>query len=284
MDTARDELATIIEHLHGKAPTEKLLEAWSRKTSVFDELGDAIFVPAVMADMAGQLMVKGHEAKLVHLDADTEIKAFLDLPWEEALREWRARGLQSDSEFETMLKDYAQRSDVARSLMLEHLQEMMRTKLDDAIADGQSYKDFADSVREGTTSLGITEADPAYLTTVFRTNMQNAYGAGRYRAMTDPDVMELRPYAEYRTVGDALVRPNHAALEGCVFEIGTSTCDAVTPPGGYNCRCSMVTLSREEADGRKIWHSIPPGGQPDTGFGGPPVAEFIAEGAANDNG
>lgn len=277
MDTARDELAALVKSGNG---IDKRLETWARKTSVYDEIGDAIYVPAVMADMAGQLMVKGHEAKLVQLDAATDITAFLDLPWEEALREWRARGLQSEQEFSTMLAGYAQRSDFARQKMLEHLQTMMRAKLDAAIADGQTYSDFADSVREGTTSLGISEAEPAYLTTVFRTNVQAAYGAGRYRAMTDPEVMDARPFAEYRTVGDALVRPSHAILDGTVYRIGTPACDRVSPPGGYRCRCSMVTLSREEAAGRDVLDSVPEGGEPDPGFDGPPVAQIRV---ANDN-
>lgn len=281
MDVARDELATVIEHLHGSAPTKKLLEAWARKTSVFDELGDAIYVPAVMADMAGQLMVKGHEAKLVQLaEPATEITAFLDLPWEEALREWRARGLQSESEFSTMLKGYAQRSDFARAKMLENIQSMIRAKLDDAIADGQSYRDFAESVREGTTSLGLSEADPGYLSTVMRTNIQAAYGAGRYRAMTDPDVMEARPFVQYRTVGDALVRPSHALLDGKVWSIKDPAWMKLAPPNGFSCRCSQVTLTREEAAGHEIENGVPPGGEPDPGFEGPPVAQIRV---ANDN-
>lgn len=231
MDDVRDELASLV----GKPNLDKRLKQWAKSTSAYDDIGDAIFVPAVLTNIAGQLMVYGHEAQTVKLDAREEVTAFLDMPWEQAIAEWKARGLQDDDEFEAMLKGYAERSDVARQLMLERIQDVMRTALQTAIADGTSMKQFADDVRDGTVSLGISQADPSYLDTVFRTNVQAAYGAGRYRAMTDPDVMEARPYVQYRTAGDALVRPSHAILDQKVWSIEGDAWHKVAPPNGFRC-------------------------------------------------
>lgn len=273
MDDVRDELASLV----GKPNLDKRLKQWAKSTSAYDDIGDAIFVPAVLTNIAGQLMVYGHEAQTVRLDAREEVTAFLDLPWEQAIAEWKARGLQDDDEFEVMLKGYAERSDVARQLMLERIQDVMRTALQTAIADGTSMKQFADDVRDGTVSLGISQADPSYLDTVFRTNVQAAYGAGRYRAMTDPDVMEARPYVQYRTAGDALVRPSHAILDQKVWSIQGDAWHKVAPPNGFRCRCSQVTLSPDEARGLDIIDDIPKGGEPDPGFDGPPVARLDPE-------
>lgn len=52
---------------------------------------------------------------------------------------------------------------------------------------------------------------------VYRTNLQTAYNAGHYKAMTDPTTRKLRPYWQYITAGDGDVRPSHAAMQGKVF-------------------------------------------------------------------
>src|SRR5262249_26336677 len=53
--------------------------------------------------------------------------------------------------------------------------------------------------------------------TVFRTQTQIAYSAGRWQADQDPAVQEILWGYEYVTVGDDRVRPEHAELEGTVL-------------------------------------------------------------------
>lgn len=276
------QIAGLIRSANTPAAAKNAVLRWSKskRNAVYDHIGDAIYVPAVMSDMAGQLMVYGREASIVRLDAEQEVTAFLDLPWKEALDEWRKRGLMSPDEFATMLGDYAQRSDRARALMLEQVQTLVRAKLDTAIADGTSLKQFADEIQDGTAKLGLTAQDPAYLETVYRTNVAAAYGAGRFRAMTDPDVIEARPFVQYRTVGDALVRPSHEVLDGVThgtcYASASDTWHQIAPPNGMRCRCGCVTMSRDEARGLTVLGEIPAGGEPDAGFDGPPVARLNA--------
>lgn len=246
-----------------------------RQFAESSDIGDAIFVPLIMADMAGQLMVQGREAQRVELGAigaGQDPRAFLNLPWPEAIEEFKRRGLLSEDEFARMLQTYAQRSVEARRAMLERLQTLMRQLLVTAVEEGQTFREFAASVEDGTAPLGISKQDPSYLQTVFRTNVQSAYGAGRFRAMTDPDVMEARPFVQYRTVGDARVRPAHAKLHNLVFRINNPEWHRIAPPNGFNCRCSAVTLDREQAKGLRIVRKVPRGGEPDPEFDGPPVA------------
>jgi len=282
MQAGLGEIADLLRASSTPATARRKLAAWSKSktNAIYDHVGDAIFVPAVMSDLAGQLMVYGREARTIKLDASSEVTAFLDLPWEEALREWRARGLMSPDDFDTMLRDYAQRSDTARRLMLEQVQTLVRAKLDAAIVEGTSLKQFADEIQDGTAKLGLTAQDPVYLETVARTNIQAAYGAGRFRAMTDPVVIDARPFVQYRTVGDALVRPSHQMLDGIehgtCYHAASTTWHRIAPPNGFRCRCSCVTLSREEAKGLEVLGEIPVGGEPDAGFDGPPVAQLDA--------
>jgi SPP1 gp7 family putative phage head morphogenesis protein len=270
-----------IKHLIASSTTpeeaNQKLEAWTTSTGIFGPIGDVIFVTTAMADMAGQLMVAGREAEIVALaagDPTPPLPTFLDLPWEDAINAFRKRGLVSESDFQTLLRGYAQRSAVARELMLKQIQAEMTRHLDDAIANGEQLPQFAEKVDTLTQSLGLAPAQPHYVEMVFRTNVQGAYGAGRYKAMRNPVVMRARPFVQYRTVGDARVREEHRALDGKTYRADDPVWQRIAPPNGFNCRCSMITLSRQEAEGLEISDDIPEDYEPTPGFDKAPMPEL----------
>lgn len=271
----RDRLAGAVEQSQTPEGAQKRMEAVIAEHQQDSAIGDALFVPMLMADLAGQLMVKGHEAKRVELVGAAQApNAFLNLPWQEAIAEFKARGVTSEEELATLIRNHAFRSQEARRLLLEQLQQRTKDNLVKALEQGQAFQEFAAAMRETGGDLGITADNPAYLQTVFRTNLQTAYGAGRYRAMQDPDVREARSYVQYRTAGDARVRDEHALLDGKVFRIGSKAHQRIAPPNGFNCRCSAVTLSQEDVDaeGLKVSRVVPKDSIPPEGFDGPPVA------------
>ena len=234
-------------------------------------LGDAIFVPMLQADMAAQLMVHAHEAKTVQLTAQAA-GAFLDLPWTEAIADFKARGVLTEKGFQELISDYASRSQEARQLMLRQLRLRTRELLVRALEEGDTFRQFAAGFRETAQGLGITAENPAYLNMVFRTNIQSAYGAGRFRAITDPDVMQARPFIQYRTVGDSRVRDAHAVLEDTVYRTDSADWRRIAPPNGFSCRCSATTLDREEASKFTVLDEPPADYVADPNFDAPPVS------------
>lgn len=82
---------------------------------------------------------------------------------------------------------------------------------------------------------------PRRLATIYQTNMQSAYMAGRY--VDAIEAVDTHPYAMYIAVMDACTRPSHAALHGRVFRLGDPVWQHICPPNGYNCRCRFVTLT-----------------------------------------
>ncbi len=146
-----------------------------RAHSEDSDLGDSMFVPQIMADMAGALMVKGSEAQQVQLVATGKAqdpRAFLNLPWVEAIEEFKARGVIDENEMSRMLKGYAEQSVEARRLMLERIQKRVRELLVTALEEGQTFPEFAAQIAEDAPGLGITAHDPAYLNNVFRTKVR----------------------------------------------------------------------------------------------------------------
>lgn len=264
-------IADAVGEATNKADARRRVDAVRRKFARDNSIADALYVPAVMADLAGQLMVHEYEApgvvvkpmaKFALGDAQP-LEAFLNLPWDEALAYFRSRGIVREGELETLLKGHAESTKEARKLLLDRVQSRVYELLDTAIEEGDTFRDFAQKLAEDADGLGITNRDPSYLQMVFRTNVHDAYGAGRLAAMNDPYVSEARPFRQIVTAGDGRVRDEHVELDGLVYR-ADGPLQYLRPPFGYQCRCSIVTL--ETWDGT-VATELPPGALT-PGFGG----------------
>lgn len=225
------------------AELERKLEQWAKELDGDERIVSSIMQPAVVADLAGQLFVSNVEIESkTRLLSDDRRPAFLNLPYQEALDYWTANG-GSREMLDRVLAGYRRRATEATSLMLDSLSRAVIERVESVLENGDTLRTFASGVRDDTEALGISPASSAYLETVYRTNIQTAYGAGRFRQITDPDVISVRRFVQYRTAGDNRVRENHRALDGVIFESSSGEWHRIAPPCGFNCRCSVVTLS-----------------------------------------
>jgi Phage Mu protein F like protein len=78
---------------------------------------------------------------------------------------------------------------------------------------------------------------------IYQQNIRQAYNAGRYAQMIQPDVMKLRPYWQWRHGGSEAPRLTHLALDGKVFPADSLP---FFPPAGFNCSCSIFSLSERD--------------------------------------
>ena len=124
-------------------------------------------------------------------------------------------------------------------------------------------KAIADAAREGRT---LSEAEDilsaigkwtrSYSETVYRTNLNTAYTAGRMEQAKDPVIREVMGAYERVAINDADVRrgrrrdngANHLAASGLIASIDDRIWDTHATPSGYNCRCSMRLVSRAELE------------------------------------
>jgi SPP1 gp7 family putative phage head morphogenesis protein len=87
----------------------------------------------------------------------------------------------------------------------------------------------------------VTYGTPWRLETIYTTNMQSAYMAGRYQGMMA--AKQYLPYWEYSAVMDNRTRPQHAALNGMVFRCDDPFWQTWYPPNGFRCRCRVIPRS-----------------------------------------
>jgi Phage Mu protein F like protein len=125
----------------------------------------------------------------------------------------------------------------------------IRTAVDLAINDGISIADFAkrfDRIADSYADNWQLKGDRAWRgQLIYSQNLRQAYGAGRYQQMTDPDTVKRRPFWQYRHGDSRVPRPTHLAMDGKVFLADSLSC---FPPCGFNCRCQIFSLSQRDID------------------------------------
>lgn len=166
------------------------------------------------------------------------------LPFTEALSYWGDKVSLGYEEY-LSLSDAAKTrafsvSRLTNGAQMSHVFESLKS----AIAEGTTFEEFKANLRSSAYREDYNSLSDARLETVFRTNLQSAFMAGRHdQLVASSDVL---PYYQYVTVGDSDVRPSHAVLHGLVYPAGHKFWDKWWPPNGFNCRCSVIGLTPED--------------------------------------
>ncbi len=142
----------------------------------------------------------------------------------------------------------------------------IRGELQRALSQGTTLRDFTRTLEPRLKALGwwgkqvmerpdgtaqlVQAGSPHRLRTIYQTNMQSAYMAGRYRELAEN--VAARPYWQYVAVMDLRTRPAHAALHGRVFRADDPIWQKIWPPNGYNCRCRVRALSQRDLEAKGL--------------------------------
>ncbi len=114
-------------------------------------------------------------------------------------------------------------------------------------------KDFKATVAKhgwtGWTGEGTKDGEAWRTKVIYQTNMAQSYWAGRYRQMSDPDVLKLRPYWRYiHSDGVANPRPHHLAWHGLTLKADHPFWQTHFAPNGWGCRCRIEAVSKREGE------------------------------------
>jgi len=215
-----------------------------------------------------------------------DLKYLINLPPERAIKFLKSKGVKFSWDWHEIWQDAHIRSFTVAKVMKEDIladiREMVQKSLDEGLTLQQFKKELEpklkdkgwwgiisgtpDEVREellkrnlikdkslileGDESVTVQLGSPWRLKTIYRTNIQTSYMAGRYKEQIDNT--DDRPYWQYVAVMDSRTRPSHAQLNGRVFRYDDPFWDSFYPPNGWGCRCRVRALSEENLKDRNL--------------------------------
>lgn len=192
------------------------------------------------------------------------LDARFDLAPAEALKFFRAKGYKLGFAWQDVWHEEHDAAFTVAKMMDVDLLRDVRAQVDRAIAEGRTLAQFRRELEPALQDAGwwgkkamIDEAtgetvlaqlgSPRRLRTIFRVNMQTAYAAGNWQQVQDTKADA--PYLMYDAIDDNRTRPQHHAWDGTVLPVDDPWWDTHTPPNGWNCRCSVIQLSRSQLEG-----------------------------------
>ena len=119
--------------------------------------------------------------------------------------------------------------------------------LDGAVANGTTLEDFKAAIGDQLTQAW-GGANPARVETIFRTNLQLAYSAGRQAEMSDPAIADERPFRRFVATLDGGTTPTCRELHNTVLAASDPFWLTRQPPLHFRCRSAITTLTPEEAE------------------------------------
>lgn len=188
------------------------------------------------------------------------LKVF-SMPPKDAIAFFTRKGLKISWDWEDVWRHaHAQAFTVAKLTRLDVLGDIHRALSDD-LKNGGSFAAFKEKLQPLLQAKGwwgkreqvnrvtgeirtITDGTPWRLETIYETNMQSAYMAGRYAQMMQ--ATRYAPWWEYSAIMDSRTRPAHASLNGRVFRFDDPFWDTWYPPNGFRCRCRVIPRTNVE--------------------------------------
>lgn len=196
-----------------------------------------------------------------------DIKAVFDMQPAEAVAYLRQKGHQISWDWQDMLDDaHATAFTVAKVAKMDVLDDIYSAALK-ALEQGQTLEEFSRELTPVLQAKGwwgrqdvpnpdtgelqnVQLGSPHRLKTIYLTNMQSAYMAGRYAQMMEST--DTHPYWEYVAVNDERTRETHLMLHGRVYRADDPVWDTLYPPLDYRCRCRVKPLSESRGASRVL--------------------------------
>lgn len=187
------------------------------------------------------------------------------LPPLAAIAALERRGARLDPSFswqDAWQEEHAAMFTVAKSAGFDILQDIL-DGLQRSLKEGRTFRDFSRELtpllkEKGWWGRQLVEdpatgervaaqlGSPQRLRTIFDTNMRVSYASGHWAAFERTKAS--RPLLRYVAILDERTRPAHRARHNLVLPVDDPYWEAWAPPCGWNCRCTLQSLSQRDAD------------------------------------
>lgn len=171
-----------------------------------------------------------------------------------AIAFWKQRAKLTDEQAKALGEEAKHRAFYVTGLAKHDMVQLVSDGIEQALKNGETLADFKKRIAAAIETQGWHDYR---VENIFRTNMQTAYSAGRYKKMQA--VKASRPYWQYIAVMDKRVRPSHAILHEKVYPADHEFWASNYPPNGFRCRCGVRTLSARQMEklGLEVQKNMP---------------------------
>lgn len=194
-------------------------------------------------------------------------------PPDDAIRYLEQKFPQASWAYTDLLDDAHDRAFVVAKMMDVDLASTVQRSIIDAMQNGTGYKAWKKDIDKVLAKSGwydgqinvdsqgnavkITTGGTHRLETIYKTNVAAAYEAGRQKVIFNGRENDPFPFVKYSAIMDSRTRPTHRAMDGTVMKKSDPAWDAISPPNGYRCRCTIVELTQGQVDryGYKVTES-----------------------------
>ncbi len=191
--------------------------------------------------------------------------------FEEAIRAFRQRIPLTDEEYDSLLEVEQEYAFTISNVAQADIVEFVYDKLDAAIAGGGSIEEFKADVL-GKLEEAWGTPDGGRVDTIFRTNINKSFNAGKFEVYTSPAIKEARPYFRFEDIDDDREDEECAAAHDTILPQDDPFWNDFWPPIHPNCRCTVTALAEDEVDEGDLSDEAPDAEAAD-GFGRAPSEE-----------
>lgn len=165
---------------------------------------------------------------------------------EAAIAWWKQRAKLTDAEARALTEGARQRAFYVTGLARRDLVQLVSDGIQAALENGETLDSFRERITDAIRAEGWHDRR---VELIFRTNMQTAYAAGRWKKIQA--VKASRPYLQY-VARMVRTRPSHAILHRLVYPVDHEFWKTNYPPNGFRCHCHVVTLSSRQVEKRGL--------------------------------
>lgn len=192
-----------------------------------------------------------------------DVLPILKLPPKEAIAYLENKGYKITFAWDALSQKAHQTAFTVAGVMKMEMLKILRDFTQKSLAKGITFEEFRNGIQNRFAEAGLSSTfiakdkagnkktvslTPSRLRTIFRTNVQSAYNAGRLKGQEAVAAKSTVPmFYLYNATIDKRTRPEHKKLDGLCLPVSDPIWKSIYPPNGYNCRCSVSMISEEQA-------------------------------------
>jgi SPP1 gp7 family putative phage head morphogenesis protein len=243
-----------------------------------NDTAEFTLLPDSFAAQTEELLVLSFLLGYRHADSNVLLADYNDLQgisYAQAIAFLQARIPLTKAEWEQLEPALRFRAFTLANMTQYDLINNVKDKLTKAVAEGGALSEFLqDESLYTLAGLQPNQQRPGYWETVYRTNVQTAYNAGRYAQLQDVKP----PYYQFVGISDERQTDICRSIDGTLLPADHEFWSVNWPPLHFNCRSTVRSVFSREFQNDRLAvtqeRTINTYGKPQEGFGINPVASL----------